>query len=93
MVTKYGMSSKLGTITFGSGDEEVFLGRDFAKERNYSEETSALIDEEVKRIVDTGYNTAVKLLTENMAKLEAVANVLLEKEKIDGDEFETIMNA
>ena len=93
MVTKYGMRSKLGTITFGSGDEEVFLGRDFAKERNYSEETSALIDEEVKRIVDTGYNTAVKLLTENMAKLEAVANVLLEKEKIDGDEFETIMNA
>ena len=91
MVTKYGMSEKLGTITFGSGGEEVFLGRDFAKERNYSEETSALIDEEVKRIVDNGYNTAVKILTENMNKLEAVANVLLEKEKIDGDEFEVIM--
>jgi len=93
MVTKYGMSDKLGTITFGSGDEEVFLGRDFTKERNYSEETSALIDEEVKRIVDTGYQTAVKLLTENRAKLDAVANVLLEKEKIDGDEFESIMNS
>ncbi len=91
MVTKYGMSEKLGTITFGSGGEEVFLGRDFAKERNYSEGTSALIDEEVKRIVDNGYNTAVKILTENMNKLEAVANVLLEKEKIDGDEFELIM--
>ena len=91
MVTKYGMSEKLGTITFGSGGEEVFLGRDFAKERNYSEETSALIDEEVKRIVDNGYNTAVKILTENMGKLESVANVLLEKEKIDGDEFEVIM--
>ena len=62
-----------------------------AKERNYSEGTSALIDEEVKRIVDNGYNTAVKILTENMNKLEAVANVLLEKEKIDGDEFELIM--
>ena len=91
MVTKYGMSEKLGTITFGSGGEEVFLGRDFTKERNYSEETSALIDEEVKRIVDNGYNTAVKILTENMNKLQAVANVLLEKEKIDGDEFELIM--
>ena len=69
------------------------MGRDFTKERNYSEDTSALIDAEVKRIVDTGYNTAVKLLTENMNKLEAVANVLLEKEKIDGDEFESIMNS
>jgi cell division protease FtsH len=93
MVTKYGMSERLGTITFGSGDEEVFLGRDFAKERNYSEETSGLIDEEVKRIVDAGYQRAVKLLTENMDKLTAVANVLLEKEKIDGEEFESIMNS
>jgi len=93
MVTKYGMSEKLGTITFGSGEEEVFLGRDFTKERNYSEETSALIDEEVKRIVDTGYQRAVKLLTDNMDKLTAVANVLLDKEKIDGEEFESIMNS
>ena len=93
MVTKYGMSDRLGTITFGSGDEEVFLGRDFAKERNYSEETSGLIDEEVKHIIDNAYKTAVKLLSENMNKLEAVANVLLEKEKIDGEEFNAIMSA
>ena len=93
MVTKYGMSERLGTITFGSGDEEVFLGRDFAKERNYSEETSGIIDEEVKRIIDTGYQTAVKLLKENMDKLQAVAQVLLEKEKIDGEEFDQIMNS
>ena len=93
MVTKYGMSDRLGTITFGSGDEEVFLGRDFAKERNYSEETSGIIDEEVKKIIDTGYQTAMKLLKENMDKLQAVANVLLEKEKIDGDEFNAIMNS
>ena len=93
MVTKYGMSDGLGTITFGSGDEEVFLGRDFTKERNYSEETSGIIDEEVKRIIDTGYQTAVKLLKENMDKLQAVANVLLEKEKIDGEEFNAIMNS
>ena len=93
MVTKYGMSERLGTITFGSGDEEVFLGRDFTKERNYSEETSGIIDEEVKRIIDTGYQTAVKLLRENMDKLQAVAQVLLEKEKIDGEEFDQIMNS
>ena len=93
MVTKYGMSDKLGAIAYGSGEEEVFLGRDFAKEKNYSEETSGLIDEEVKRIIDTGYKTAVKLLSDNMDKLKAVASVLLEKEKIDGDEFEMIMNS
>ncbi len=92
MVTKYGMSDKLGAIAYGSGEEEVFLGRDFTKERNYSEETSGIIDEEVKRIIDTGYERAVKLLTDNMDKLTAVANVLLEKEKIDGEEFEEIMN-
>ena len=93
MVTKYGMSEKLGTIAYGSGEEEVFLGRDFTKERNYSEETSSLIDQEVKKIVDAGYQKAVKLLSENMDKLTAVANVLLDKEKIDGDEFETIMKS
>ena len=87
------MSEKLGAIAYGSGEEEVFLGRDFAKEKNYSEETSGLIDEEVKRIIDTGYKTAVKLLSDNMDKLKAVASVLLEKEKIDGDEFEMIMNS
>ena len=93
MVTKYGMSDRLGAIAYGSGEEEVFLGRDFAKEKNYSEETSAIIDEEVKKIIDTGYQKAVKLLSDNMDKLTAVANVLLEKEKIDGDEFESIMNS
>ena len=93
MVTKYGMSDRLGAIAYGSGEEEVFLGRDFAKEKNYSEETSSLIDEEIKKIIDTGYQTAVKLLSDNMDKLNAVANVLLDKEKIDGDEFEAIMNS
>jgi cell division protease FtsH len=87
------MSERLGAIAYGSGEEEVFLGRDFTKERNYSEETSGLIDEEVKRIIDTAYQKAVKLLSDNMDKLNAVANVLLEKEKIDGDEFDSIMNS
>ena len=93
MVTKYGMSERLGAIAYGSGEEEVFLGRDFTKEKNYSEETSAIIDEEVKKIIDNGYQKAVKLLSDNMDKLKAVANVLLEKEKIDGEEFESIMNS
>jgi cell division protease FtsH len=93
MVTKYGMSERLGTITFGSGQEEVFLGRDFATQKNFSEETSGIIDEEVKRIIDTGYARARQILNDNMSKLHGVANVLLEKEKIDGAEFEEIMNS
>jgi len=92
MVTKYGMSSLLGTIAFGSGNEEVFLGRDLAQAKDYSEETAAIIDAEVKRIIDTAYRRAEELLNANMEKLHAVANVLLEKEKIDGEEFSEIMN-
>ena len=93
MVTKYGMSERLGAITFGSGQEEVFLGRDFTQQKNFSEETSGLIDEEVKRIIDTAYQRTVDILNENMEKLHRVAGVLLEKEKIDGEEFEEIMNS
>ena len=93
MVTKYGMSEKLGTITFGSGQEEVFLGRDFTTQKNFSEETSALIDSEVKRIIDTAYNRTEEILRTHIDKLHAVAGVLLDKEKIDGDEFKNIMNS
>ncbi len=93
MVTKYGMSEKLGAITFGSGNEEVFLGRDFTQQKNFSEETSGLIDEEVKRIIDTAYRRTEDILNQNMEKLHRVANVLLEKEKIDGEEFNDIMNS
>ena len=90
MVTKYGMSEKVGTVMFGGGEGEVFLGRDFAQTKDYSEETAALIDEEVKRIVQTAYEKAVKILTEHVDKLHAVAGVLLEKEKIEGEEFDKI---
>ena len=93
MVTKYGMSETLGAITFGSGQEEVFLGRDFTTQKNFSEETSALIDAEVKRIIDTAYRRTENILNEHMDKLQAVANVLLEREKIDGEEFAEIMNS
>ena len=90
MVTKYGMSEKVGTVMFGGGEGEVFLGRDFAQTKDYSEETAALIDEEVKRIVQTAYEKAVKILTEHVDKLHAVAGVLMEKEKIEGEDFDNI---
>ena len=92
MVTKYGMSERIGTITLGSSQEEVFLGRDFAQAKEYSEETAAIIDEEIKKIIDTGYKRAEDILRANIDKLHAIAGVLLEKEKIDGDEFEAIIN-
>ena len=90
MVTKYGMSDRVGAITFGSGGEEVFLGRDFAQAKNYSEETAGMIDEEIKKIIDTAYKTAEGILKQNVEKLHTVAGLLLEKEKIDGEEFEEI---
>ena len=93
MVMKYGMSDKLGTITFGNDQEEVFLGRDINNVKNYSDEIAAVIDVEVKKIIDTGYNRARKILQENIDKLHKVAHVLLEKEKIEGEEFEAIMNS
>ncbi|MBD9159153.1 MAG: ATP-dependent metallopeptidase FtsH/Yme1/Tma family protein [Clostridiales bacterium] len=92
MVTQYGMSDRIGTITLGQGQEEVFLGRDLAHAKEYSEETAAVIDEETKRIVDTGYNRAKQILSDNIDKLHKVAGILLEKEKIEADEFEAIFN-
>ena len=92
MVTKYGMSDRIGAIMLGSGQEEVFLGRDFAQAKEYSEETAAVVDEEVKKIVDNAYRRAEQILKENIDKLHAVAGVLLEKEKIDGEEFDAIFN-
>lgn len=90
MVTKYGMSERVGTITFGGGQGEVFLGRDFAQTKDYSEETAGIIDEEVKKIVDKAYNRAQSILTEHIDKLHTVAGILLEKERIEGEEFEQI---
>ena len=92
MVTKYGMSDRVGTIMLGSTQEEVFLGRDFAQSKEYSEETAAIIDEETKNIIDKAYNTAEEILKANLDKLHKVAGVLLEKEKIDGDEFAEIFS-
>ena len=90
MVTVYGMSDRLGTIMFDGDNGEVFLGRDLAQSKTYSEETAAIIDEEIKRIIDTAYDKAKKILSKNIDKLHIVAGILLEKEKIDGDEFDKV---
>ena len=90
MVTVYGMSDRLGTIMFDGDQGEVFLGRDLAQSKTYSEETAAIIDEEVKRIIDTSYDKAKKILSSNIDKLHIVAGILLEKEKIDGEEFDKV---
>ncbi len=90
MVTKYGMSERIGTLTLGSDQDEVFLGRDFAQSKTYSEETAGIIDEEIKKIIDQAYNRAKQILTDHIDKLHRVAGILLEKEKIESDEFEQI---
>ena len=90
MVTKYGMSDRIGTITLGTDQDEVFLGRDFAQEKSYSEETAGIIDEEIKKIIDWAYAKASSILREHRDKLDQVANVLIEKEKITGEEFNSI---
>ncbi|MBX7290441.1 ATP-dependent zinc metalloprotease FtsH [Clostridium chauvoei] len=93
MVMEYGMSDKLGTISYGTDNNEVFLGRDLGRGRNFSEQVGSEIDKEVKSFIDEAYSKAEKLLSENMSKLHAVAETLLEKEKIDGEEFERIFDA
>ena len=90
MVTVYGMSDRLGTIMFDGDNGEVFLGRDLAHSKTYSEETAAIIDEEIKNIIDTAYDKAKKILSKNIDKLHIVAGILLEKEKIDGEEFDKV---
>ena len=87
MVTKYGMSDKLGPMMFGTSNDEVFLGKDFGHTRDYSEQVAAEIDKEISSIIDNAYNVCIKLLSENMDKLHEVAKVLLEKEKLEADEF------
>ena len=91
IVTRFGMSDKLGLVAYGNDSNEVFLGRDFSSTSNYSEKTAALIDEEITNIVMTQYQKAIKILEDAMPKLHETAKVLFEKEKISGDEFIAIM--
>ncbi len=88
MVMQYGMSDKLGYVSFGDGGRNVFLGRDFSEGPRYSEAVAAQIDSEIKRIIDESYARCEQLLKDNMPRLESVAKELMEHEKLDGDEFE-----
>ena len=90
MVTKYGMSDLLGPITYESGSDEVFLGRDFAQTKHYSEKVAAMIDDEVKRIIDDAYTRCESILTENRDLLDITAEYLIAHEVMDADTFEQI---
>ena len=87
MITKYGMSEKLGPITYGSSDGEVFLGKEFGHNKTYSEETAAKIDAEVKEYITDGYQKTEKILREHISELHTVAKFLFEHEKMTGEQF------
>jgi len=91
LVTKYGMSEKLGPVTFGGKEELVFLGREIATEKDYSEEVAAQIDKEVAKFIDNAFHTAKKILTEKRKKLNQIAKQLIKKETIERKEFERLM--
>ena len=91
MICEYGMSENLGPITFGRRQEQVFLGRDLGRDKDYSEEVAYSIDKEVRSFIEEAYSETEQLLLENMDRLDAIAMLLLEKETIDGQEIEEIM--
>jgi len=91
LVTKYGMSEKLGPRTFGGREEMVFLGREIATEKGYSEETAAQIDKEVNKLIDEAFRTAKKILTEKRKKLDQITKTLIKKETIEKEEFEKLL--
>jgi len=92
MVCEFGMSERLGSLTYGKRDRQVFLGRDLFEERNYSEQTAVLIDQEIRRIVDDCYSNAKQTLTTNRPMLETLASTLLEKEVLDGEAVRRLLN-
>jgi len=91
MVCEWGMSDNLGPLAFGKKEEQIFLGREFARHRDYSEETARLIDNEIRGIVTQGHKRAKEIIQTNMAILHKLANTLLEKEVLDGNQIETII--
>lgn len=93
IITEYGMSEELGPLTFGRRQEQVFLGRDISRDRNYSEAVAFSIDKEARRIMDESYNRAKQILMDNMDKLHLVAQTLMEKETLEANEFEILINS
>ncbi|MHB9093236.1 MAG: ATP-dependent zinc metalloprotease FtsH [Eubacteriales bacterium] len=91
MIMEYGMSSEIGPLTLGRKTEQVFLGRDIARDRNYSEEVAFAIDKEVRKIIDKSYNKAEELLKSSMDKLHLIASTLMDKETLDSDEFTALI--
>ena len=91
MVCEWGMSEKLGPLTFGKKDEEIFLGRDFATKRDFSEQVAIEIDQEVRRLVTENYERTKRILTEHMATLKRLAEALLEREVLDGPQIDEII--
>jgi len=91
-VCEFGMSERLGNLTYGKRERQMFLGRDLFEERNYSEQTAVLIDEEVRRLVDACYAHARQTLTEHRTHLDLLATRLLEREVLDGEEVKKLVN-
>jgi cell division protease FtsH len=92
MVTRFGMSDRLGPVALGRQQGNMFLGRDIASERDFSEETAAAIDEEVRNLVDQAYRRAKQVLQENRAVLDRLAQMLVEKETVDAQELQDLLN-
>ena len=92
MVCEWGMSEKMGPLTYGTKEEQVFLGKDFSSQKNFSDQTAKLIDQEVKTLVMGGYTRATELLTQNRDKLEEMAQALLEHETLNAKEIQNILN-
>ena len=91
MVTKFGMSNQLGPLAYGDNEDEVFLGRQIARQTHMSEETSKMVDKEVKKIVDAGYERAKKILTEKIEDLHKLAKALLVYETLSGEEIKNLI--
>ena len=91
MVTRYGMSKDLGTVAYGENEDEVFLGRSITRQQNMSEETAKKVDYEVKKIIDTSYERAKKVLTEKIDDLHKLAKALLVYETLTGDEIRDLI--
>ena len=92
MVCEWGMSERLGPVRYGKHEEMVFLGREISQQRDFSESTAILIDQEVRRLMEAGRDTAVKLLSANIDKLHLLATTLLDREVLDGEEITTLFS-
>ena len=92
MVTEYGMSSRIGPMALGHKDELVFLGRDFGEQRNYSEQTAREIDEEIRRIIQEGFDKAYNILLQNKTRLIMISERLIKEETLEGKTFESMFN-